>query len=178
VQEKDKYGRLLAYVFTDVYCDGGNIGSIAFHGQYVLHVAPHTQEIQINEAIVRAGYASPMTIPPNVTAKQSPTQTEGKYADLFQELYEEAREQGRGLWTNLASEKPRLTNTEVIEIALKYWEVDGKFLVDKTEKEAKYDREKGMWSVSFDSAIKRPGSRFFIIVNDTTGEVDRIIHGR
>jgi len=46
-------------------------------------------EIFVNAHIVDMGYASPMTIPPNV-----------KNADLFKELYEEAREQKRGLWAN------------------------------------------------------------------------------
>ena len=41
----------------------------------------------LNATIIKAGYATPMTIPPSV-----------KYADLFKELYEEAREQKRGLW--------------------------------------------------------------------------------
>ncbi len=44
-------------------------------------------ECFLNAFVVQQGYASPMTIPPNV-----------KYADLFKELYQEAREQKRGLW--------------------------------------------------------------------------------
>ena len=39
-----------------------------------------------------------MTIPPDVTAQQSP---QGKYADLFKELYKEARDNKRGLWKNI-----------------------------------------------------------------------------
>ncbi len=41
----------------------------------------------INAKIIQAGYANLMTIPPNV-----------KYADLVQKLYQEARENKRGLW--------------------------------------------------------------------------------
>ncbi len=41
----------------------------------------------VNAKIVEQGYAQPMTIPPNV-----------KYAKLFQKLYQEARENKRGLW--------------------------------------------------------------------------------
>jgi len=41
----------------------------------------------VNAKIVEEGYASLMTYPPNV-----------KYADLFQGLYKEARENKRGLW--------------------------------------------------------------------------------
>jgi micrococcal nuclease len=41
----------------------------------------------VNAKIVEEGYASLMTFPPNV-----------KYADLFLKLYQEARENRRGLW--------------------------------------------------------------------------------
>jgi micrococcal nuclease len=41
----------------------------------------------LNEEIVKAGYASVMTIPPNV-----------KYEDRFLKAYQEAREDKKGLW--------------------------------------------------------------------------------
>ena len=62
VEKHDKYGRLLAYVYLK-------------DGTFV------------NAEIVKQGFASLMTIPPNV-----------KYADLFKELYQEARETRSGLW--------------------------------------------------------------------------------
>jgi micrococcal nuclease len=62
VEKHDKYGRLLAYVYLK---DG----------------------IFVNAEIVRQGYASLMTYPPNV-----------KYADLLVKLYRQARENKRGLW--------------------------------------------------------------------------------
>lgn len=62
VERHDKYGRLLAYVFLK-------------DGTFV------------NAEIVKQGYASLMTIPPNV-----------RYSDLFRKLYQEARESKRGLW--------------------------------------------------------------------------------
>jgi micrococcal nuclease len=62
VQPRDKYGRLLAYV----YLANGEL---------------------LNEEIIKAGYASPMTIPPNV-----------RYQDRFLKAYREAREKGKGLW--------------------------------------------------------------------------------
>lgn len=62
VERYDKYKRLLAYVYLK-------------DGTFV------------NAEIVKQGYASLMTIPPNV-----------KYADLFLKLYREARENRRGLW--------------------------------------------------------------------------------
>jgi micrococcal nuclease len=61
-ERKDKYGRLLAYVYLQ-------------NGTFV------------NAEIIGNGYASPMTIPPNV-----------KYAELFRSLYAEARENRKGLW--------------------------------------------------------------------------------
>jgi len=85
VQERDKYGRILAYVFIPSClpeCPASFPGTYHFvkdMGKY--------WHIFLNATMIKAGYATPMTIPPNV-----------KYADLFKELYEEAREQKRGLW--------------------------------------------------------------------------------
>ena len=62
LEKYDKYNRLLAYVYLK-------------DGTFV------------NAEIVKEGYASLMSIPPNV-----------KYADLFNKLYQEARENRRGLW--------------------------------------------------------------------------------
>lgn len=66
VQTRNHYHRLLAYVYLK---DGTGR--------------------MLNEEIVRAGYGSPMTIPPNV-----------KYRDRFGEAYREAREARRGLWSD------------------------------------------------------------------------------
>ena len=63
VDRRDRYERLLAYVYLK---DDG---------------------VFVNAEIVKQGYASLLTIPPNV-----------KYADLFLKLYREARENRRGLW--------------------------------------------------------------------------------
>jgi len=62
VEKRDKYDRLLAYVYLS-------------DGTFV------------NAEIIKAGYASLLSIPPNV-----------KYADLFLGLYRQAREEKRGLW--------------------------------------------------------------------------------
>ncbi|MDD4899946.1 MAG: thermonuclease family protein [Candidatus Omnitrophica bacterium] len=62
VEKYDKYNRLLAYVYLK-------------DGTFV------------NAEIVKQGYASLMTFPPNV-----------KYAEMFNKLYSEARENRRGLW--------------------------------------------------------------------------------
>jgi len=63
VEKYDKYDRLLAYVY------------LKKDGTFV------------NAEIIKQGYASLMTFPPNV-----------KYADLFLKLYQEARKNKRGLW--------------------------------------------------------------------------------
>jgi micrococcal nuclease len=60
----DKYGRTLAYVYLD-------------DGTFV------------NAKLVREGYATVMTVPPNV-----------KYADTFLKLERKARKQNRGMWKN------------------------------------------------------------------------------
>jgi micrococcal nuclease len=60
-EPRDRYGRLLAYV---------RVGSR-----------------MVNEALVRDGYATPLTIPPNV-----------RHAERFRRLAAEARRAGRGLW--------------------------------------------------------------------------------
>jgi micrococcal nuclease len=62
VERRDRYQRLLAYVYLE-------------DGTFV------------NAEIVKQGYASLMTYPPNV-----------KYVDLFESLYRQARENRRGLW--------------------------------------------------------------------------------
>ncbi len=62
-QIRDKYGRLLGYVYL-------------------------TDGKMLNEEIVKAGYASLLTYPPNV-----------KYEYKFLRAYREARENNRGLWS-------------------------------------------------------------------------------
>lgn len=62
VEKRDRYGRLLGYVFL---ADGR----------------------MLNEEIISNGYASVLTIPPNV-----------KYQERFLEAYRRARRNGLGLW--------------------------------------------------------------------------------
>ena len=62
VQPRDRYGRLLVYV----YLKSGKM---------------------LNEEIIAAGFASIMTIPPNV-----------RYQERFLRAYRAAREERRGLW--------------------------------------------------------------------------------
>lgn len=62
-EARDRYGRLLAYLFT--------------------------QARLFNAELVRAGYATPLTIAPN-----------SQRAELFARAAREAREAGRGLWAS------------------------------------------------------------------------------
>jgi micrococcal nuclease len=62
-QERDRFGRVLAYVYR------------ASDGRFV------------NAAMVRGGFATAITIPPNVV-----------HADRFRQLERDARDAGRGLW--------------------------------------------------------------------------------
>jgi micrococcal nuclease len=64
VEERDRYGRLLAYVYR------------------------RSDGLFVNAELVRRGYASAATFPPNV-----------RHADRFARLAREAREAGRGLWS-------------------------------------------------------------------------------
>jgi micrococcal nuclease len=68
-EERDRYGRLLAYVYR------------AGDGRFV------------NAALVRAGFAVPLTVPPNV-----------RHAERFRTLATAAREEGRGLWSACGGE--------------------------------------------------------------------------
>lgn len=63
VSETDRYGRILRYVFVD--------------------------DVFINEALVRQGFANVATFPPDVAHREQ-----------FLESQREAREQGRGLWAS------------------------------------------------------------------------------
>lgn len=63
VEERDRYGRLLAYVYRV------------------------RDDVFVNAALVREGYATQLTIPPNVA-----------HAEEFRRLAAAARAAGRGLW--------------------------------------------------------------------------------
>jgi micrococcal nuclease len=63
VEPRDRYGRLLAYVYR------------------------RSDGLFVNEQLVRAGFARPLTIPPN-----------DRYAGAIAQLADSARQAGRGLW--------------------------------------------------------------------------------
>ena len=62
VEERDRYGRALAYLWLD-------------DGRF------------LNRLLVARGYATPLTVPPNV-----------EFADLFVRVARRARRAARGLW--------------------------------------------------------------------------------
>jgi len=86
MQKRDKYGRILGYVFVSGLMKK-NEETKELLDKGVIILKDSTHYMFLNAFIIGAGYAQPMTIPPNV-----------KYAELFQKLYEEAKEQKRGLW--------------------------------------------------------------------------------
>ncbi|MEN2981657.1 MAG: thermonuclease family protein [Thermus sp.] len=73
LQERDRYGRVLAYLYledpqgTDLWREG--------------------RYRQVNLEMVRAGWAEPYTVPPNV-----------RYAELYLQALQEARGRRRGIW--------------------------------------------------------------------------------
>lgn len=74
VEPRDRYKRILAYVYLP---DGR----------------------MVNEVIIKEGYASPMTIPPNV-----------KYQKRFLTAYQYARDHNKGLWAD--KQPTKQTNNE------------------------------------------------------------------
>lgn len=73
VQERDPYGRVLAYLYLE-----DPRGDWSYDGRRFR---------QVNLEIVRGGWADPLTIPPNV-----------RYAGLYLEASREARAKALGMW--------------------------------------------------------------------------------
>lgn len=81
VTKKDKYGRTLAYVYLVQPSD-----DMAYLPFEKIYQDKHKQ-VFVNATMIQNGFAQPMTYPPNV-----------KYVDTFKKIFEEARQQKRGLW--------------------------------------------------------------------------------
>jgi micrococcal nuclease len=81
VEERDRYGRLLAYIWLEQPTGDGEA---------------EVRAKMYNAELLLSGYAQVMTIPPNV-----------KYADLFVELQREAREVNKGMWGKTTKEEAR-----------------------------------------------------------------------
>ena len=76
VDERDRYGRLLAYVWVEPPASGGD---------------DEARRRMLNAMLVEKGFATVLTVPPNV-----------QYVDVFVALQLEARVAGRGLWAELS----------------------------------------------------------------------------
>jgi len=77
VNESDRYGRILRYVWilgSELYLDGKSQES-------------SVQEVMVNELLVRQGFAVASAYPPDV-----------KYQEKFEDVEQVAREGGVGLW--------------------------------------------------------------------------------
>lgn len=72
VRERDRYGRLLAYVWLEKPADDSE---------------KEVRAKMFNAELLLEGYARVMTVPPNV-----------KYVDYFKKYQREAREANKGLW--------------------------------------------------------------------------------
>ncbi len=82
-ERRDKYGRLLAYVWirgdTDAFLPDQMVTGEkeGYPGTFIF----------LNASVMKAGFAQPMTIAPNT-----------RYARDLRRYYDEARRDGRGLW--------------------------------------------------------------------------------
>ena len=81
VQERDRYRRVLAYLYLE-----DPRGDWIYGGRRFL---------QVNLELVRAGWAEPYTVPPNV-----------RYAALYLEASREARRKGVGMWGGASRPAP------------------------------------------------------------------------
>ena len=84
LEKRDRYGRLLAYVFIPL--NQPSSPEVPESDLYMVD-KDGVPCIFLNASLLVMGYAVPMTIPPNT-----------RYADLFKTLHLKAREQKKGLW--------------------------------------------------------------------------------
>lgn len=82
-ERRDKYGRLLAYIYMPF--PHPSLSSLPRAG-YIVNVDGKKWYF-INATIIQAGYATPMAIAPN-----------DKHKAVFQSLYQQAQENHLGLW--------------------------------------------------------------------------------
>ncbi|MFH1800097.1 MAG: thermonuclease family protein [Candidatus Omnitrophota bacterium] len=87
IKEKERSGRRWAYVYF--YLDPSLNMEIpeAWYAELVPEAKERQLRVFLNATLVREGYASMRTVPPNV-----------KYQELFSKLQEEAKAEKRGLW--------------------------------------------------------------------------------
>lgn len=85
ISDRDRYGRLLRYVFH--LADSASVAVTTSAEEAASSEAGGGEWIMVNLKLVEEGYASVATFPPDV-----------KYADEFTAAERRARETGRGLW--------------------------------------------------------------------------------
>lgn len=78
-EKRDKFGRLLAYVYVRITL----LGDASYDGEVLLD----SHEIFVNAYLVQKGLARPLKIPPNT-----------RYADRFEKLALKAKRQGVGVY--------------------------------------------------------------------------------
>ena len=78
-EKRDRFGRLLAYVYVRI----GLLGDARYDGEVLLD----SHEIFVNAYLVQKGLAKPLKIPPNT-----------RYADRFEKLALKAKQKGLGLY--------------------------------------------------------------------------------
>jgi micrococcal nuclease len=93
VQKEDKDGRTLAYVYK-LYCSKCKM-NITEEAKEIYRFEGENIYLFLNAFMVQWGYAVPSSTPPNT-----------KYDELFMKLYQEARENERGLWKPQKKRKP------------------------------------------------------------------------
>ena len=108
VQQKDQYGRTLAYVYILVCKNCDVLRSLKY--EYLDMEDPdetHAVCLFLNATLIKAGYAQVVTHPPNV-----------KYQELFLKLEKEAIERKMGLWRDASEgDKKKLGYTFGLEDA-------------------------------------------------------------
>lgn len=101
VKEKNEKGQWLAYVYVPIYPTAlWLIYDGYIHNEQLPYINPsdhfdspegvkgiQAERLNLNAYLIHYGFAKPKKGPPNV-----------KYAELFEKLFEEAKEKGRGLW--------------------------------------------------------------------------------
>lgn len=93
VQKEDKNGRALAYVYK-LYCSKCKM-NITPEAKEIYRFEGENVYLFLNAFMVQWGYAVPAGMPPNT-----------KYDELFMKLYQEAKENERGLWKPPKQRRP------------------------------------------------------------------------
>lgn len=78
-EKRDRFGRLLAYVYVRI----GFFGNASYDGEVFLD----SHEIFMNAYLIQKGLARPLSVPPN-----------SRYRERFEKLAREAKQKGLGLY--------------------------------------------------------------------------------